>query len=213
MNKHTENQVAAMLRRMDAYLYGESSEATAIIKDARELLDVCRAVGIQQEQLIMRYEAQQPSGVPEEPNIDKGCLIVARDAIEFEKCQAHKQGYKQGYQQGRKDAAAPTAAAQADHDFAAMTARGAIAWAGVDAQELRAGGAAPAQSEDVRMLDWAEDHLISCQDSTAVDAPKRWKVEHSGGTHYGITLLRAIRAAMSAQAAHHTKPGPQARAL
>ena len=62
MNKHTENQVAAMLRRMDAYLYGESSEATAIIKDARELLDVCRAVGIQQEQLIMRYEAQQPAG-------------------------------------------------------------------------------------------------------------------------------------------------------
>jgi hypothetical protein len=32
----TQDQASAMLRRMDAYLHGESAEATAIIKDARE---------------------------------------------------------------------------------------------------------------------------------------------------------------------------------
>jgi len=39
----TQDQASAMLRRMDAYLHGESAEATAIIKDARELVDVLRA--------------------------------------------------------------------------------------------------------------------------------------------------------------------------
>lgn len=52
----TAYQVAAMLKRMDAYLHGESTEATAIIKDARELIDVIRAVGINQEHEIMRLE-------------------------------------------------------------------------------------------------------------------------------------------------------------
>lgn len=57
MNAHTQNQVSALLSRMDAFLHGESSESMAIIKDARELLDVCRAVGIQQEQQITSLEA------------------------------------------------------------------------------------------------------------------------------------------------------------
>lgn len=40
----TAYQAAAMLRRMDAYLHGESTEATAIIKDSRELIDVMAAI-------------------------------------------------------------------------------------------------------------------------------------------------------------------------
>jgi hypothetical protein len=54
----TAYQVATMLKRMDAYLHGESTEAMAIIKDARELIDVIRAVGINQEHEIMRLEDQ-----------------------------------------------------------------------------------------------------------------------------------------------------------
>jgi hypothetical protein len=38
-----QEQATAMIKRMDAYLHGESAEATAIIKDTRELVDVLRA--------------------------------------------------------------------------------------------------------------------------------------------------------------------------
>lgn len=40
----TQKQAAAMLRRMAAYLHGESTEATAIINDGRELIDVMAAI-------------------------------------------------------------------------------------------------------------------------------------------------------------------------
>lgn len=75
----TAHQAAAMLRRMDAYLHGESTEATSIIRDGRELLDMMMAIIGNRDHELQGLQSQIKN-LTDAANV--ATLVAAHHAIE-----------------------------------------------------------------------------------------------------------------------------------
>lgn len=59
-------------------------------------------------------------------------------------------------------------------------------------------GAVPDERDKVDFWEWAEAHMIGCEDCGDIDSPERWRVSHSKGTDFGFTLKKAVEAARAA---------------
>lgn len=60
--------------------------------------------------------------------------------------------------------------------------------------------AAPDERDKCDFWEWAEAHMIGCEDCGGIVSPERWRVSHSKGTDFGFTLKKAVEAAREA---HH----------